>query len=524
MQNHVGISKTESLKLVRDLMNQKETHLHGLLIAEHGKVVLEAYAKPYDKRFRHISHSLCKTVTGLGVGIAVQEGYIKLEQPVMDFFPEQVHLFTHPYFRQMQVEDLLKMSSGVSFREWSQAFSKDWIHSFFTAPIAFEPGTKFDYNSLNSYILGVIVTRSTGVPFIKYLNEKLFKPLNIKHIAWETCPKGYEKAGWGMYLHLKDMAKLGQLFLNEGTWQVNGEQKQIVARDYIKKATACRIEQDVDEAATGYGYHIWCIPDGYLLNGMFGQNVFVYPKRDLVIVMTAGSNHLFPAGEAFYRIQQFYYDTYTASKGKNRNPYVAKVCKLSLEGLTYGKKFTLVKPQNKDAAYQALLEKSIKEKEAVRKKYEKTLAGKTFILKRNGCSVFPYIIQLLYQKRSIGMKEISFGFSKEFFIEFAEEKNNNRIGVGFSKPVYSIVTLHEKHFLVGTTGAFAKDKKGRLTLTLLISFVEQANTRIIKFVFHKHKIKVLCKEEPKLSAIVPFEIPMHLKKIMKLPGYGVEKF
>jgi CubicO group peptidase (beta-lactamase class C family) len=151
--------------------------------------------------------------------------------------------------------------------------------------LRFEPGTAFSYNSMNSYMLAAIHRRITGITLTEFLEARLWRPLDIRTPFWETCPKGIEKGGWGLYLSTEAMARLGQLFLDKGTY--NG--RRIIGEDLLAEAVSTPAAVSERVGAFDYGYQLWVERTGesFLFNGILGQNVWVYPKRKLVFAVTA---------------------------------------------------------------------------------------------------------------------------------------------------------------------------------------------------------------------------------------------
>ena len=152
----------------------------------------------------------------------------------MTFFPDHINAFSKIFRPVITVENLLTMTSGVTFNESGIVSGNDWLGSFLNASVNGKPGTEFQYNSLNTYVLSAIVTKRTGETLTEYLTPRLFGPLGITKYYWETCPKGITKGGWGLFLCAEDMAKLGQLYLQRGKW--NGQ--QLVSEYWIEISTA----------------------------------------------------------------------------------------------------------------------------------------------------------------------------------------------------------------------------------------------------------------------------------------------
>ena len=207
----------------------------------------------------------------------------------MTFFRYHINAFSKIFRPVITVENLLTMTSGVTFNESGIVSGNDWLGSFLNASVNGKPGTEFQYNSLNTYVLSAIVTKRTGETLTEYLTPRLFGPLGITKYYWETCPKGITKGGWGLFLCAEDMAKLGQLYLQRGKW--NGQ--QLVSEYWIEISTARHLKTQND--TYGYGYQLWMEqrPGSFEYNGMLGQNVIIYPDMDMVLVTNAGNKEMF---------------------------------------------------------------------------------------------------------------------------------------------------------------------------------------------------------------------------------------
>ena len=182
------------------------------------------------------------------------------------------------------------MTSGVTFNESGIVSGNDWLGSFLNSPVNGKPGTEFQYNSLNTYVLSAIVTKRTGETLTEYLTPRLFKPLGITKYYWETCPKGITKGGWGLFICAEDMAKLGQLYLQKGNWKG----QQLVSEYWVEISTAKSIRKHrmiPMDTVIRFGWN--SVPGSFEYNGMLGQNVMIYPDMDMVLVTNAGNKELF---------------------------------------------------------------------------------------------------------------------------------------------------------------------------------------------------------------------------------------
>jgi CubicO group peptidase (beta-lactamase class C family) len=169
----------------------------------------------------------------------------------------------------------------------------NWLRSFFSTPILYKPGTRFLYNSAATYMLSAIVTKVTGQKVYDYLTPRLFEPLGIDNADWETDPLGYNTGGWGLRLKTEDIAKFGQLFLQEGKWK----RKRILSKKWVKEATTAKIIQhpdlpkekrDSSDWEQGYCYQMWrARHNAYRGDGAFGQFCLILPDQDAVIAITS---------------------------------------------------------------------------------------------------------------------------------------------------------------------------------------------------------------------------------------------
>ena len=186
------------------------------------------------------------------------------------------------------------MSSGIVANEVIAASEGDWAEIFLNSPMAFEPGTAFHYNSINSYLLACIVKRTTGQGLCEYLKPRLFDPLGIPDVRWETSPNGVETGGWGLYLCTEDLAKFGLLYEQHGIW----EGRQLLPPGWAEEASKPQIdnsvtskgEVDIVDNRAGYGYQFWCCrtPGIFRADGAFAQYAIMWPDQELVFVVTSG--------------------------------------------------------------------------------------------------------------------------------------------------------------------------------------------------------------------------------------------
>ena len=279
--------------------------LHSVMVLKHGEVLLERWMNGYTPEMPHEMHSVSKTFTATAVGLAINEGKLKLADKVVDFFPDKLPAKRSEYLNAMTVRDLLTMTCGHDEEpNTRRGDSVDWVEGFLAWPVVHEPGTYYLYNSVGTYMLSAIVQKVTGEKLLDYLDTRLFKPLHIERPEWAESPQGINCGGWGLRLKTEDMAKMGQLFLQKGEW--NG--KQIVPAEWLKEMSsyqvpsapsstrfedleAAGLNKDNNEWVQGYGYQMWiCRHNSFRADGYAGQYIFVFPDKDAVLVLTTSSS------------------------------------------------------------------------------------------------------------------------------------------------------------------------------------------------------------------------------------------
>jgi CubicO group peptidase (beta-lactamase class C family) len=267
----------------------------GVLVLKDGKVVLERYGvgrKPTD---RWTSFSVAKSVTSTLVGAAIQDGKLKLTDPVTRYIPE----LRGSAYEGTSVRDLITMSSGVKWNEDYTDPKSDVAQAGTTVlepgvdpmvsylrrlPRAHPPGTTFNYNTGETDLVGVLVSNAVGKSLSDYASEKLWKPYGMARDAvWVTDPGGHERGGCCISMTLRDYARVGQFVLDGG--KANG--KQILPPWWAAEATAPHISYGLP-APSGYGYFWWIRPNGtYEAVGIFGQSITTFRDDRLIVVINA---------------------------------------------------------------------------------------------------------------------------------------------------------------------------------------------------------------------------------------------
>ena len=295
-------------------------NVRSVLIVRNGKLVVEEYfpRAEGDKREQALRRaspqemtSATKSVTSILIGIAVDRHLIRgVDERISTFFPEYADIFVDAGKAQLRLRDLLSMTAGLAWDEWTRPYSDplndhvrmirsdDPVRYVLERPVVAAPGAKFTYNSGLSTVLGQVLFKASGLRTDKFAEHHLFDQLGISDCYWAKYPDEIVQAGGGLYLRPRDMAKLGQLFLDGGRWRG----KQIVSEEWVKESTRNVVDPTQIPAAAnadGYGYQWWLstfqaggrIVNSYSARGRGGQFIVVFPDQRMVAVITCAADN-----------------------------------------------------------------------------------------------------------------------------------------------------------------------------------------------------------------------------------------
>ena len=282
-----GVASAAVLDFVNEA-DKKIAGMHSFMLIRHGHVVAEGWWTPYDAKTRHELYSLSKSFTSTAIGLAIADGKLSLDDPVLKFFPEDAPKDPSANLKSMRVRDLLCMNTGHQSEPGVMASQQSWVKTFLAQPVPHKPGAHFLYNTPATYMQSAIVQKVTGQTALDYLKPRLFEPLGIEDPAWGTSPQGVTLGGYGLNIRTEDIAKFGQLYLQKGKWQG----KQLVPADWIALATSRQTSNGSSPTSDwdqGYGYQFWrARHNAYRGDGAFGQYCIVMPDQDAVIAITSG--------------------------------------------------------------------------------------------------------------------------------------------------------------------------------------------------------------------------------------------
>lgn len=289
-----GVTSAGVLDFVQAL-DRQINEMHSFMLLRHGCVVAEGWWSPYGREYPHMLFSLSKSFTSTAVGLAVAEGRFSLDDSVLSFFSDDAPANADPLLTTMRVRHLLSMSTGHAVDTWGYMLERpdgNWIKGFLEVPVQHTPGTHFLYNTGATYMLSAIVQQTTGMKLVDYLQPRLFEPLGVEDPIWEESPQGINSGGIGLSLKTEEIARFGQLYLQQGVWH----DKQLIPQAWAIEATTKQIANGDDpysDWAQGYGYQFWrCRHNAYRGDGVFGQYCIIMPEQDAVLAITGGVDAL----------------------------------------------------------------------------------------------------------------------------------------------------------------------------------------------------------------------------------------
>ncbi|MBQ0984171.1 beta-lactamase family protein [Streptomyces sp. F63] len=293
-----GVDASGVLAFLDALEAAPEIEPHSLVIVRHGHPVASGWWAPYTAERPHLLYSLSKSFTGTAAALAEAEGLLDFDAPVISYFPEFEAGITDPRSRALLVRHVAAMASGHRRDTVEEAYRRDPaepVRGFLLLPPDEDPGTVFAYNQPATYTLAAIVQRVTGQSLTGYLRPRLLDPLGIGEVFWRRDRTGRELGFSGLHATTEAVARLGQLYLDDGVRQG----RRLLPEGWVDRATRPRTptagaigDAEWRDWDHGYGYQFWMSRHGYRGDGAYGQFCLVLPEQDAVIATTAATERM----------------------------------------------------------------------------------------------------------------------------------------------------------------------------------------------------------------------------------------
>ena len=285
---------------------KKNIQLDAVMAVQDGKIL--GLSRLSDEIYHNV-FSVAKSYLCTGIGMAVDEGLLKLDDKPVDFFPDILPDSMDERWNQVTLYNLLTMTSGHGEQllmakerrvlrgevegtpDITPEMKKEWLIYAFTRPMVYKPGDMFSYGNLAPYVAGRMLEKAIGISPLDYLYEKLWKPMNHIKPRWDPDPAGHIFPPSYLFLDITNMAALGELYLNKGVYHG----KRYISEDWVAQTTAVQVPSveinpggPADDENCGYGFYFWHNrKDGYRAYGRESQFIIVLPKKNAVIVTQA---------------------------------------------------------------------------------------------------------------------------------------------------------------------------------------------------------------------------------------------
>ena len=237
----------------------ESSDVYAMVTVKDGVIIDEYYQEGYDETSVFPLHSCTKSFTSALVGIAIEQGYFtSVDDPLSDYLPQVLDL-ADTGKQQITLRHLLTHTSGLEWYEWAgrsnwQEFrsAENWVDYILNRNLVATPGTVFAYSTGNSHLLAAALESATGMGELEYARENLFDALGMDSVVWGTDPQGIADGGNGISMTVRDAARFGQLYLQNGQW--NGE--QLISAQWVAESTAAQ-NNGAGDGTGSYGYQWW---------------------------------------------------------------------------------------------------------------------------------------------------------------------------------------------------------------------------------------------------------------------------
>ena len=463
-----GISSRRLYAMLCELEGEPRANIHSLMVLAGGEVICECSRDGYDVNMWHLSHSMSKSVTSMVVGLLVEDGRLDVKERLVDIFPELE--YKDKRFPGITVEHLLAMQSGVGFNEGGSVTEERWSEAFFASAMKFAPGTKFQYNSMNTYMLARIVERRTDEGFTEFARRRLFAPLEISNYFWEKSPEGTEKGGWGLYISAESFAKFGMLFISGGEFFG----KRIISESWIREMGETRSKSSEISGDFNYGYQTWVArnSDEKLFNGMLGQDVWICPRNNIVAVINGGNNELFQESAALEIIRKYLGSEIRDELGRT------SVKALHEKERKFFDHRRWTRPKEKKRSLLSFL--GLKQSAPFDESWNGVLG--TYAFGTNNVGMLPLMVRTMQNNLDAYLEKLALYKSGDgLFLSFWESGEHYALEVGLYEYKSCVLDFRGEKYIVRAMGESLVNSDGVREYRIELLFPELPNTRRLRF-------------------------------------------
>lgn len=407
-----GISSRRVLEFFRTL-ERYHFCTHSVIMARGTDIFAEGYYTPFHRDFKHRMYSVSKSFVAVAIGLAAEDGLLSLDDKFITFFPEYVNGQTDEKLRSMTIRDMLVMETSLTDHVyWFTSGTEDRGEVYFRKPAKRVPGTTWEYDSPGAFMLGMIVEKLTGKPFLEYLKARFLLAGGFSADAYcLQCPGGYSFGDSGVMCTARDLLVFARFVMDGGV--INGV--RYMNEEFLREATKKQVSNDHDGMVAydsyGYGYQIWKAPnDGFAFVGMGDQFAICDREKDFIFIINSDNQGHAPATRAL--LYHVLYESIVKHLGEGLTE--DDVARSQLEAhLSQLKLFSL--------------------RGNIGGTYASEIHGKKFVFEENPMGIRWVRFDLdgdrgvLTYENAQGVKKLPFGFGHNEFSKFPEEGYSNLI-------------------------------------------------------------------------------------------------
>ena len=446
-----GISSAKVLDFLKTL-DSYNFCTHSIIMARGEKIFAEVYYKPFHRDFKHRMYSISKSFVSVALGMAAEEGLLSLSDKMIDYFPDYVPDDANELMRETTIKDMLTMETSIQNHVyWFTSGTKDRTEMYFKNKGQKVPGTIFCYDSPGSYMLGVIVEKVTGKPFLEYMKDKALCDIGFSEDAYcLTVPGGHSFGDSGVMCTSRDLLTFARFVMNRGEWCG----KQYMDRSYLEEAVKKQVSNSNGIQVTyntyGYGYQIWKAPnDGFAFIGMGDQFAICDPNTDFIFIITSDNQGSKPSTRAilYHELYKSIIGSLSASMPNDDKSY-EELCKYCENA----ELFSLKQPQSNP--------------------FENEIDGKVYVLDDNPMKIeyikftFEGKKGVLSYKNEQGEKELVFGMGYNEFSKFPEEGYSDMVATEY---------VPGNYYECACSADWTEDKKLRIKVQIIDKYFGNAD-------------------------------------------------
>lgn len=495
----LGISPERITAFLCELETDTRLCVHSVMILKDGKVISEAYAPGFADGIPHLSHSMSKTVTAIAAAILADEEKLDTDTTLAEIFTD---ISMPKAAGEITVGDLLIMASGLDFSEFGAITSDAWTPDLLSSYGKFTHGEGFHYNSMNSYLLARIIERLSGESFGDFVHSRLFAPLKIENYLWEKGPEGTEKGGWGLYLAPEDWLKIATLFITGGKFENKTVVSSLSMFEVLFKRNDYSRDNNGDFDYAGH-VNMHKTSSNLLLNGLFGQDVYVDPSNHLAVVVMSGSPELFKKGGTVSTILKYFPPELDDKRTGFADTHKKTRALKAVQGQFFTSRAFVKEAKKKRSMLAFVLGKTKREERKKREEWD-AIIGK-YTLPKNNLSPLPIIQRVMENNLRGGIDELEILEAEGgILLRFISPYETYKIRAGIERYEENELSINGELYRVrAIAGAYTEE--GITLYKVAFIFPELPNARyLVARKSANDVIELLLTETPNDDAFLPF--------------------